>query len=118
MSLPKRIPKKRNRSERWRSTAHCDFVRSHECCVPGCQERPIDVAHLRNGTDAAMGRKASDFYTISLCSFHHRYDQHIHGEEEFGRRHGIDLHALAAEFAVASPKAADIRRNKQERDIG
>lgn len=115
--LPRRIPKQKNRSERWRSAKHCNFVRDHECCVPGCQARPIEVAHLRVGTDAGMGRKASDFYTISLCKFHHTGDQHNVGERSFEKKHGIDLHALAAEFAEKSPKAAEIRQNKRERGL-
>lgn len=114
MTLPARIPKKRNRSERWRSPAHCNFVRSHECCVPGCRERPIDVAHIRQGSDAGMGRKPSDWFTVSLCKGHHT-EQHNVGESSFSKSHGIDLHALAEEFASASPKAAEIRIEKRER---
>lgn len=114
MALPSRIPKKRNRSLRWRSTAHCNFVRSHECCVPGCHERPIEVAHLREGSDGGMGRKPSDWHTISLCRDHHS-EQHRMGETPFAKRHGVDLHALAGEFAKASPKATDIRIEQRER---
>ncbi|WP_082699626.1 DUF968 domain-containing protein [Novosphingobium barchaimii] len=117
MALPRRIPKERNRSERWRSQAHCTFVRSHQCCVPGCQEMPIEVAHVRSGSDAGMGRKPSDWFTVSLCRGHHS-EQHRIGEAPFGRAHGIDLHALAAEFAAASPKAADIRNEQRERHCG
>lgn len=112
--LPRRIPKQRNRSDRWHSPAHCNFVRSHECCVPGCAGRPIEVAHLRNGTDAGMGRKASDWFTISLCRDCHA-EQHRIGEPSFQTLHAIDMHALAAEFAAASPKAAEIRRVQNER---
>lgn len=121
MALPRRIPKKRNRSLRWRSPAHCNFVRGHECCVPGCDQRPIEVAHLREGTDAGMGRKSSDWFTVSLCLNHHRIgpqSQHSIGETSFGKLHGIDLHALAAEFATESPKAADIRMAQRERANG
>lgn len=114
MALPKRIPKEKNRSDRWRSPAHCNFVRQHECSVPGCTNRPIEVAHVRNGSDAGMGRKPSDFYTISLCSDHHA-EQHRIGEPPFATKHKIDLHALAAEFAAESPKAQEIRRIRQER---
>lgn len=120
MALPRKIPKVRNRSERWRSAKHCNFVRGHECCVPGCQGRPIEVAHLRVGTDAAMGRKASDFYTLSLCADHHRRgldSEHTLGFETFQHRHRIDMHALAAEFAEKSPVAAEIRQNKRERGL-
>lgn len=114
MALPARIPKKRNRSERWRSQAHCGFVRSHHCIVPGCQGMPIEVAHVRDGSDAGTGRKPSDWFTVACCRDHHS-EQHRIGEKSFARRHGIDLHALAAEFAAASPKAADIRRERMER---
>lgn len=68
-----------------------------------------------------MGRKASDWFTISLCLSHHRTgkdNQHSLGEDSFARLHGIDLHALAAEFAAKSPKAADIRKARQERENG
>lgn len=114
MALPRRIPKERNRSERWRSQAHCNFVRQHECCMPGCAERPIEVAHIRSGSDAGMGRKPSDWFTVSLCRSHHA-EQHRIGEGPFERSHKIDLHALAAEFAAQSPKAAEIRIEQKER---
>ena len=115
--LPRRIPKERNKSLRWRSPSHCTFVRTHECCVPGCGDRPIEVAHVRRGSDAGMGRKPSDYFTVSLCRSHHA-EQHRIGEQSFDKLHGIDLGALAAEFANASPKAADIRQAKRERADG
>lgn len=114
--LPRRIPKAKKRSDRWRSQAHCAFVRSHECCVPGCDGRPIEVAHVRTGSDAGMGRKPSDWFTVSLCRDHHS-EQHRIGEGSFAKAHGIDLHAQAAEFAAQSPKAADIRMEKRERGL-
>lgn len=112
--LPRRIPKQPKRSLRWRSQAHCNFVRRHECCVPGCDGRPIEVAHVRNGSDGGMGRKPSDWFTVSLCRDHHA-EQHNLGEDTFAKRHGLDLGALAAAFAAASPKAADIRAEQRER---
>lgn len=115
--LPKRIPKERNKSLRWRSPAHCNFVRSHECCVPGCAGRPIEVAHVRRGSDAGTGRKPSDYFTASLCRDHHA-EQHRIGEQSFDKRHGINLGALAAEFAAASPKAREIRDAQRERANG
>lgn len=117
MALPARIPKKRNRSERWRSQAHCGFVRSHQCVVPGCQQMPIEVAHIRDGSDAGLGRKPSDWFIVSMCGGPdgHHSEQHRIGEKSFAIKHGVDLHALAAEFASASPKAAEIRREKMER---
>lgn len=82
MKLPRRIPKKAKRSERWRSQAHCTFVRNHECCVPGCSARPIEVAHVRRGSDGGTGRKPSD------------------------------MRGLADTFAIASPRAMQIREAK------
>lgn len=114
--LPQRIPKKKNRSERWRSQAHCSFVRSHHCIVPGCQQMPIEVAHIRHGSDAGTGRKPSDFYTVSMCRDHHA-EQHRIGERSFEKAHAINLHALADEFAKASPKAPDIRREREARNV-
>lgn len=115
-ALPRRIAKERKRDDRWRSPAHCNFVRSHECCVPGCVGRPIEVAHLRNGTDAAMGRKASDWFTMSLCRFHHG-QQHNIGEPSFAAMYRIDPHALAQAFAEASPKRWEIAQQKIDRGL-
>ncbi len=115
-ALPRRIAKERKRDERWRSRAHCDFVRSHECCVPGCVGRPIEVAHLRNGSDAGMARKPSDFYTISACRFHHD-QQHNIGEKSFASMYQIDLHALAQAFSEASPKKWEIAQQKIDRGL-
>lgn len=114
MTLPRRIPKPAKRASRWRSQAHCNFVRSHECCVPGCTARPIEVAHVRKGSGAGIGQKPDDFRTVSLCQFHH-HRQHSIGEEAFWR--GIDVEGLIVEFCHASPKAAEIRRIQQERGL-
>ena len=114
MALPKRIPKKRNRSLRWRSPAHCNFVRSHECSILGCQGRPIEVAHVRRGSDAGMGRKPSDWHTVSLCQEHHA-EQHRVGEESFEARYRVNLSRIADEFAGASPKALEIKLEKSVR---
>jgi hypothetical protein len=46
--------------------------------------------------------KPSDKWAISLCVVHHR-EQHRLGEATFETRHGIDLKALATEFARRSP---------------
>lgn len=64
--LPARIPKPRKRSSRWRSPSHCTFVRSHECCVPNCDGRPIEVAHIRKGSGAGMGQKPDDWKAILM----------------------------------------------------
>jgi hypothetical protein len=73
--------------------------------------------HIRAGSDAGTGRKPSDWFTVSGCRDHHA-EQHRIGEGPFERRHGIDLHTLAEEFAKASPKAAEIRAIRMERERG
>jgi len=64
---------------------------------------PIEAAHVRTGTEGGMGIKPGDDWVISLCSYHHQR-QHMIGEAAFERSHGIDMKALAREFAAKSPK--------------
>ena len=107
--LPRRIDNKSHRENAGkRSPGHCTYVRSHECCVPNCGGRPIEVAHVRTGTNGGMGVKPSDRWTISLCRDHHA-EQHRIGEPGFEKKHGIDMKALAQEFARKSPHAAKLR---------
>lgn len=72
------------------------------CCVPGCDVRPIEAAHVRLGTDAGMGQKPGDQWAISLCSIHH-HEQHAIGEFSFAKAYKIDMKAIAQEFAAKSP---------------
>lgn len=111
MDMPRRIPKARKRTGRWRSIAHCNYVRGHECSVPGCVARPIEVAHVRRGSDGGIGRKPSDWNVLSLCRDHHS-EQHRIGEESFEQRYGIDLRRVADTFAIASPRAMQIKEAK------
>ena len=112
--LPKRIAKKPKRASRWRSTAHCNFVRSHCCSVCG-SDVAIEVAHVRIGTGAGMAQKPDDWHTVSLCRECHASQHHV-GERTFWEAAQIDPLALAAEFAKASPKAADIASVKRMRE--
>lgn len=117
MALPPRIPKKAKRSSRWRSTAHCNFVRSHACSVCHSTEA-IEVAHVRMGSGAGMGQKPDDWRTVSLCRKCHA-EQHRIGEDSFWGEwwsddgtHGWDRgnpYELIEAFCKASPKAAEIR---------
>ena len=100
---PKREPKVKRRSP-----AHCNFVRDHDCCVPGCTARPIEVAHVRRNGSGAMGQKPSDRYTVSLCRDHHAESHR--GERTFEERYGIDLWALAEEFVRRSPKRKELEQ--------
>lgn len=109
--LPRRLPKPAKRSTRWRSQAHCNFVRSHACCACG-STAAIEVAHVRIGTGAGMGQKPHDFWTISLCHECHAR-QHQMGEQSFERMSSINMRALAEEFAKASPRRAEIMEAKR-----
>lgn len=113
MALPPRKPKKPKAETRWRSQAHLGFVRSHMCSLDGCQNMPIEAAHVRIGSGAGMGQKPDDFRAVSLCKAHHGI-QHSIGEKSFWDIHG-DVEALIEAFCKASPKASEIRRIRQER---
>jgi hypothetical protein len=103
MALPARLkPDHFKAKARTRSHAHCSWVRSHHCSVPGCQSMPIEVAHVRRGTKAGTGMKPSDAFTLSLCREHHS-EQHRIGEQSFEARHGFSMLTKAEEFFRASP---------------
>lgn len=109
--LPPRIPKTPKRASRWRSQAHCNFVRSHACSV--CHSTAaIEVAHVRLGSGAGMGQKPDDHRTVSLCHECHSR-QHRLGEATFWQ--GRDVEGLIEAFCKASPKAAEIRQVRYER---
>lgn len=110
--LPKRIPKAPKRETRWRSQAHCNFVRGHACSVCGVMA-DIQVAHVRLGSGAGMGQKPHDWFTVSLCGTCHRL-QHEIGERTFWASAGIDPIKLAEAFAKASPRSAEIAAKKRE----
>lgn len=112
--LPQRIPKKAKRASRWRSQAHCSFVRSHCCSICG-DSSGIEVAHVRLGSGAGIGQKPDDWRTVSLCKFCHTR-QHFNGEATFWE--GRDVEALIGAFIAASPKCREIEQVKKERENG
>ena len=118
MTLPRRIPKPQKRATRWRSQAHCSFVRSHACSVCG-STAAIEVAHVRLGSGAGMGQKPDDWNTVSLCKTCHQR-QHNLGEATFWHpnRSGRDVHQLIREFIAASPRRAQIEQEMRERQNG
>ena len=115
MTLPARIPKPPKRATRWRSQAHCNFVRSHSCSVEGCAGRPIEVAHIRLGSGAGVGQKPDDWRTVSLCQHHHTM-QHVIGEQTFWNNYRRDPEALIREFIKASPRRRAIEALMRERE--
>lgn len=110
--LPRAVPKQPKRASRWKSQAHCNFVRSRACSV--CDATAgIEVAHVRLGSGAGLGQKPDDWRTVSLCRDCHRR-QHEVGEATFWR--GRDVEALIDAFCRASPRAAQIRQAQRERE--
>jgi hypothetical protein len=81
---------------------HRRWVKSHGCCVPGCAAQQVEFAHLRSTGNAGLAQKPHDIFGISLCRIHHD-EQHCIGATSFGRKYGIDMWALASEFARRSP---------------
>ena len=115
--LPPRIPKKPKRGTRWRSHAHCNFVRSHACSMCG-STAAIEVAHVRFGSGAGMGQKPDDWMTVSLCGTpsgcHAR--QHRVGEQTFWQ--GRAVADLIEAFIKASPKRREIEQVRRDRAHG
>jgi hypothetical protein len=55
-----------------------------------CGRRPADAHHLRFAQHRALGRKASDEFTVQLCRGHHR-DAHRCGDEAaWWKNAGVD----------------------------
>lgn len=111
--LPKREFRKRKRDTRLRCPQHLQFVRTYGCVVRDCRnvEDRIDAAHVKTGTLIALGRKSGDDCCVSMCRTHHR-EQHAIGEAAFMAKYGLDLPALAAEFAAASPALRRVRQQQ------
>jgi hypothetical protein len=106
------LPKKRERIRSGIERApprewprHRKFVRSRGCCVPQCLAMTVEFAHVRHETDGGTAVKPSDWWGVSLCHAHHA-EQHYIGEPAFEKFYGINLKALALEFARKSTDLA------------
>jgi hypothetical protein len=78
---------------RIRDPEHVKSVPKQPCLV--CGRCPVDAHHLRFAQVPALGRKASDEFTVPLCRGHHR-DVHRCGDEAaWWNKTGIDPIAAA-----------------------
>lgn len=102
LRFPSRLPSEPRKTTSRSCAVHRAWVRRHRCSVPGCRRLPIECAHVRSGTDGGLGLKPSDNWCVSLCRDHH-LEQHMIGEVAFELEYGLDLKALAREFAARSP---------------
>jgi len=78
---------------RIRDRDHIRHVIKQPCLI--CGRRPSDPHHLRFAQSRALGRKASDEFTVPLCRTHHR-EVHRCGEEgSWWQKTAIDPLAVA-----------------------
>lgn len=75
------------------------------------------------GSGAGIGQKPDDWRCVPLCGQCHNGEQHTKlGEPEFWARYETEksqtVEQLIEELSKASPRAAQIRQVKRERDNG
>jgi hypothetical protein len=78
---------------RIRDRDHVRHVMKQPCLI--CGRRPSDPHHLRFAQSRALGRKASDEFTVPLCRTHHREIHHCGDEWSWWGNTGIDPLAAA-----------------------
>lgn len=125
--LPKRRKRQRTKPlpDRVRCPSHLQWVRSrYFCCVPTtslvvqaddripCSEG-TEAAHVRLGTDGAMGVKPGDCYVVPLCPAHHA-QQHRIGEATFWALYRADPYKIAAKLWAVSPAGKKYRAEQRE----
>jgi ERF superfamily len=73
---------------RYRDRDHLRYVAKQACLV--CGRKPSDPHHLRYLQPRALGRKASDEFTVPLCRIHHRLVHRVGNEAAWWKDAGID----------------------------
>jgi len=73
---------------RYRNRGHLRFVARQPCLI--CGRKPSDPHHLRYLQPRALGRKASDEFTVPLCRVHHRAVHRAGDERAWWKEAGID----------------------------
>jgi hypothetical protein len=107
MMLPPRNYEKRGRDGRLRSAKHLAAVRKYLCIAYERKEceGPVEACHVRDVAPLGHGgAKPDDTYVVSMCRKHHRESEKREGA--WGREMGLDVLALALEFASKSPDPA------------
>lgn len=79
---PSKLPPapKRSKKETFpaRDPLYCKWIRVHDCIVEGCWRKPVEHCHV--GHDGGMALKCSDYNSVPMCWWHHRYWQHTKGK--------------------------------------
>jgi ERF superfamily len=78
---------------RYRDREHLRHVAKQPCLI--CGRKPSDPHHLRYVQPRALGRKASDEFTVPLCRIHHRLVHRVGNEAAWWKDAGIDPVAAA-----------------------
>ena len=78
---------------RHRNRDHLRYVAQQACVV--CGRKPSDPHHLRYMQPRALGRKASDEFTVPLCRVHHRELHRTANERAWWKRIAIDPITMA-----------------------
>jgi hypothetical protein len=73
---------------RYRNREHLRYVAQQACLI--CGRKQSDAHHLRYLQPRALGRKASDEFTVPLCRSHHRAVHRAGDEQSWWRAAGID----------------------------
>jgi hypothetical protein len=73
---------------RYRDREHLRLVAQQPCLI--CGRKPSDPHHLRHLQPRALGRKASDEFTVPLCRIHHRLVHRVGNEAAWWQDAGID----------------------------
>ena len=73
---------------RYRDKAHLRYVAQQPCLL--CGRKPSDPHHLRFVQPRALGRKASDEFSVPLCRIHHRLVHRVGNEAAWWKEAGID----------------------------
>jgi hypothetical protein len=78
---------------RYRNKEHLRYVARQACLI--CGRQPSDPHHLRYAQPRALGRKASDEFTVPLCRVHHREVHRAGNERTWWEAAGIDPLSIA-----------------------
>ena len=77
-----------SKPRRYRNKDHLRYVARQACLI--CGRQPSDPHHLRYAQPRALGRKASDEFTVPLCRVHHREVHRASKEQAWWQSVGID----------------------------
>ena len=77
-----------NEPRRYRNKEHLRYVTLQPCLL--CARRPSDAHHLKFAQPRALGRKASDEFTVPHCRTHHHAAHRAGDERTWWKTMGVD----------------------------